>query len=88
MNIYKSNIFSYSWTLYIKKWFKRWGMEGLLELFNDSMKYVVFEDSLLEALKMKCQDTKMSKFGHFIVNFNLDCWVQGKVKMPKRFQTH
>ena len=42
------------------KWFKRWGVKDLLELLGDAMKYVIIEDRLLEALKKKWQDCKIS----------------------------
>ena len=63
----------------IMKWFKRWGVEDMLELSSDVMKDVISEDSLINTLRMKCLDAKMSKLINYISNVNL----QYKVKMPK-----
>ena len=35
------------------------GVEDLVELFGDAMKYVIIEDGLLESLRIKWQDAKM-----------------------------
>ena len=61
------------------KWFKRWGVKDLLELSGDAMKYVIIEDRLIEALRMKCHDGKMSNFECYVVNIN----PQYKVKLPE-----
>ena len=45
---HKSKILSSEWVVDIKKWFKRWDMEDLLELPSDDMKYVVIEEILTE----------------------------------------
>ena len=39
--------------LQIMKWFKIWLVKDLLELSSDAMKYVIIEDRLLEALRVK-----------------------------------
>ena len=52
------------------KWFERWGVKDLLEIPGDAMKYVIIEDRLLEALRMKWQDTNMSKMKYNIANAN------------------
>ena len=52
------------------KWFKRWGVEDLSEFFGDVMKYVIIEDRLIKALKMKWQDAKMSKLEYYIANMD------------------
>ena len=44
----KTKILSCGWVLEIRKWFKRWGIKDLLELFGDTMKYMIVEDILLE----------------------------------------
>ena len=52
------------------KWFNIWGVNDLLELTHHAMKYVITKDILLEALRMKWQDTKMSKMKYNIANAN------------------
>ena len=46
------------WVVDIKKWFKRWDVEDLLELSSDVMKYVVIEERLMEPLTKKWKDAK------------------------------
>ena len=50
------------------EWFKRWEVKDILELSGDAMKYVIIEDRLLESLRMKWQDDKLSnlKLRYFI----------------------
>ena len=60
----------------IMKWFKRWWVNYRLELSGDAMKYVIIEDKLLEALRMECQNAKMSKLEYYIANINLEYWPQ------------
>ena len=52
------------------KWFKRQGIKDRVELSRDAMKYVIIEGRLLEALRMKWQDAKMSKLEYHIANIN------------------
>ena len=52
------------------QWFKRWVVENLLDLWGDVMKYVIIEDRLLRALRMKWQDAKISKFEYYNANIN------------------
>ena len=54
----------------IMKWLKGWGERDLLELSSDAMKYVIIKNRLLEALRMKWQDAKISKLEHYIANVN------------------
>ena len=54
----KNKILSSFWVLDAMKWFKRCGVKELLELSGDAMKYVIIEDRLLEALKIKCKMLK------------------------------
>ena len=44
----KNKIVSSCWVVDIKKWFKRWDVEDLLELSSDSMKYVDIEERLID----------------------------------------
>ena len=55
------------------------GVEDLVELFGDAMKYVIIEDGLLESLRIKWQDAKMSKLVYYIANIPR----QYKEKVPK-----
>ena len=48
---HKSKILLSSWVVDIKKWFKIWDVEDLLELSNDVMKYVVIEERLICPLR-------------------------------------
>ena len=57
----KSKIFLSSWMLDMMKWFMRWVVKDLLVLSSDAMKHVISTDRLLEAVRMKWQDAKMSK---------------------------
>ena len=54
----------------IMKWFKRWGVKDRLQLPSDAMKYVIIEDRLLEALRMKWQDDKMSELECYFAYIN------------------
>ena len=47
------------------KWSKRWGINDLLELSGVAMKYIIMEDRLLEALRIKQQDAKMSNLEYY-----------------------
>ena len=60
------------------KCFKRWRIKDLMEFSNDVIKYVIIEDKLIEALRIKCQDAKMSILEYYIANSNPPY----KVKMP------
>ena len=46
---YKSS----GWVADIKKWFRRWGMDDLLELSGNAMQYAMIEERLVESLRMK-----------------------------------
>ena len=46
-------------------------VKATLELLGDAMKYVVFQNRLLEAIMMKWEDAKMSKLEYYIANSNL-----------------
>ena len=70
------------------KWFKIWGVKDILELLGDIMKYVIIEDRLLEAPRMKWQDAKISKLECYIANIDPQCWPQYKEKMSERIQLH
>ena len=54
----------------IMKWFTRWVVKDLLELWGDVMKYMIIEDRSLRALRMKWQDAKISIFEYYIANMN------------------
>ena len=43
-----------------------------MELSYDAMKHVIIKDILLETLRMKAQDAKMSKLKYYIANVTLD----------------
>ena len=66
----KSEILSFGWVFDIIKWLKRCGLKDQLELSGNAIKYVIIEDRLLEALRMKWQDAKMSKLEYHIANIN------------------
>ena len=46
------------------------GVKDLLDLSGNAMKYMIIEDRLLHALRMKWQDANMSHFGYYIANIN------------------
>ena len=50
------------------KCFKRWRIKDLLETSIGAMKYVTIEIRSLEALSVKWQVAKMSKFEYSIAN--------------------
>ena len=59
------------------------GVKDLLKLSSVAMKYVIIEDTLLEAPRVKwLQGVKMSNLEYYIANFDPECWAQCKV-MPK-----
>ena len=74
--------------LKVIKWFKRWGVNNLFELSGDAMKYVIIEDTLLEATRLKSQDAEMSNFEYYIANINLQYWPKYKAKMSKNIQSN
>ena len=84
----KRSILSIGWVLDIMKWFKRWGVKDLLALSGNATKYVINENRLLEALRMKWQYAKMSNLEYNIPNINPQYWFQYKVKMSKHIQSH
>ena len=68
-------ILSYGWVMAIRKGFKRWGVEYLLELSSDAMKYLV-----MEPLRKKWEEDKRTKLENYIANINLECWIQYKAR--------
>ena len=46
------------------------GVKDLLDRLGDAMKYVIIEDRLLEARRMKWQDGKMLHLRYYIANVN------------------
>ena len=59
---HKSNIFSSAWVVDIKKWFKRWYVEYIIDLSSDhAMKYGVIEEILMDLLRRKKKDAKRTK---------------------------
>ena len=59
-NLHRSKTLSSSRVLDIIKRLKRWGVEDLLEISSDVMKYVIIEDRLAKVLMTKWQDDTMS----------------------------
>ena len=55
-NNHKSKILSFGWGFDIKKWFRRWGVDDLLELSGNAMQYVMIEERLVESVRMKWED--------------------------------
>ena len=55
---HKSEILSSDCVVDIGKWFRRWGVDYLLELSGDTMEYVMIEETLVESLRMKWEDAK------------------------------
>ena len=55
---------------------------------GDGVKYVISENKLLEARRMKWEDAKMSKLYYYIANINHQCWPQYKIKMLELIQLH
>ena len=49
--IHNNVILSFAWVVDIKRYFKRWDVEDLLELLSDAMKHVVIEERLMEPLR-------------------------------------
>ena len=49
-------------------------MEDLFEISNNTMKYLVIEERLIEPLRKKCED--------YNANINIECWVQYKARRP------
>ena len=45
---HKSKILSSSWVVDIRKWFRRWDVDELLEVSGDAMHYVMIEERLVE----------------------------------------
>ena len=82
-----SKILSSGWVLDIMKQFKRQGVKDLLELSSDAMEYVIIKNKLLEALRMKWQDVRMSNMEHYIANY-LQCCPQYQGKIPKYIQLY
>ena len=41
---HKSKILSSGWVVDIRKWFRRWGVDDLLELSSDAMHYVMIAE--------------------------------------------
>ena len=78
---HKSKILSSDWVVDIKKWFRRWGVDDLLELLSDAMHYVMIEERLVESFRIKWEDVKRTKLEYYITNVNPECWSQYKVRM-------
>ena len=51
-------------------------VRDLLKHSCDAMKDMVIEDRLLEALRIKWKDAKMSKLEYYITNINTQYWSQ------------
>jgi hypothetical protein len=64
-----------------KKWFKRWGVEDLLELPIDVMQHVIIEERLMESLKVKWKDARKHKLEYYVSNINPKCWIQYSERM-------
>ena len=77
----KSKILSSGWVVEIRKRFKRWGVDDLLELLGDAMHYVMIEERLVESLKIKWEDATRTKQEYYIANVNPECWSQYKTRM-------
>ena len=60
----------------VRKWFRGWGVDDLLELSGNAMKYVMIEERLVESLRMKWEDAKRTKLEYYIANVNPECWSQ------------
>ena len=79
---HKSKILSSGWVVDIRKWFRRWGVDDLLELSGNAMQYVMIEERLMESLRKKWEDAKRTKLEYYITNINPECWSQYKARMP------
>ena len=75
-------LLSSSWVVDIRKWFRRWGVDDLLELSGNAMQYVMIEERLVESLRMKWEDAKRTKLEYYIANVNPECWSQYNARMP------
>ena len=76
----KRKILSSDWVVHIRKWFWRWGVDDLLELLDDATHYIMYEERLVESLRMKWEDCKRTKVEYYIANVNNECWTQYKAK--------
>ena len=66
----------------LRKWYKRWGVDDLLELSGDAIHYLMIEERLVESLRIKWEDAKRTKLEYYIANVNPECWSQYKARMP------
>ena len=57
----------------IRKWFERWKVKDPLELSGDTIKYVIIEDRLIEAprMKLKYYIAKMLKCQHWNITLQM-----------------
>ena len=78
---HKSKTLSSGWVLDIRKWFRRWGVEDLLELPSDAMQDSIIEERLIESLRMSWGDAKRFKLEYYITNINPKCWIKYNEKM-------
>ena len=69
------------------KWFKREAIEDLSELSSDAMN-VITDKRLLDSLRMKLQDSKMTKLEYYIANVNSQWLPLYKVRMPVCTEPH
>ena len=69
---HKSKILSSCWVVDIRKWFRRWGVDDLLELSGDVMHYVMIEERLVESLKMLRGQSKNTMWQMSTVNVSLN----------------
>ena len=70
------------WVVDIKKWFKRWGVDDLLELSSDAMKYANIKERVMEPQTKKWEDATRTTLEFYITNVNPKCWFYYKVRMP------
>ena len=78
---HKSKILSSGWVVDIRKWFRRWVVDDLLEISGDTIQYVMIEERLVESLRTKWEDAKRTKLEYYIANVNPECWSQYKTRM-------
>ena len=60
----------------------------MVELFGDTLKYMIVENRLLEALRMRWQHDKMSNLEYYIVNISNQCWHEYKEKSARTWHHH
>ena len=57
----------------IRKWFRIWGVDDLLERSGDAMYYVMIEERLVESLRINWEDANRTNLEYYIANVNLEC---------------